>query len=165
MTVSPTIRRARPDDANRLTDIALASKRHWGYPETWIVAWRHDLTITPEFIGAHLVCLAADHGDVPVAFYALVRDRTDTHLEHLWVDPAHIGRGLGRALFAHAVRAARATGAAALVIESDPNAEAFYRRMGAETVGSRRADVCAEYRTLPILRLDLQATPRRRGRP
>ena len=33
MPSAHTIRRARPDEAPRLTEIALASKSHWGYPE------------------------------------------------------------------------------------------------------------------------------------
>lgn len=159
------IRPAVPTDADRLTEIALAAKRFWGYPEPWIEAWRCDLTITPAFIAAHPVCAAVERGDVPVAFYALASDGAGTHLEHLWVDPPHIGRGLGRELFAHAAQAARESGATALLIESDPNAEPFYRRMEAKTVGSRRADVCGERRDLPLLRLNLRATPRRQGRP
>jgi|SRR5262245_16873441 len=45
--------RAKPDEAEALTEIAFAAKRHWGYPEKWIESWRETLTVTPEFIASH----------------------------------------------------------------------------------------------------------------
>ena len=61
------IRRAKPAEAEVLTEIAHAAKRHWGYPENWIEHWKNDLTITPEFpatdVGTTAVPVAAD---VPV---------------------------------------------------------------------------------------------------
>ncbi|MCL4530843.1 MAG: hypothetical protein M1485_06230 [Chloroflexi bacterium] len=33
------IRRALPEEADALTEIAIAAKRHWGYPERWIEIW------------------------------------------------------------------------------------------------------------------------------
>lgn len=33
------IRRVLPEEAAQLSRIALAAKRHWGYPERWIEAW------------------------------------------------------------------------------------------------------------------------------
>ena len=36
MKLELTLLRASPGHASALTDIALASKRHWDYPERWI---------------------------------------------------------------------------------------------------------------------------------
>ena len=77
----------------------------------------------------------------------------EAELEHLWVRPSGMGRGIGRHLFEWAVEVARAGGAATLVIVSDPHAEAFYERLGA-----RRVDEVTSKppgRMLPRLRLDL----------
>ena len=156
MTGPVTIRPARPDEARRLTEIATAAKRHWGYPEAWLAAWRDGLTFTPAFVAAHRVWVAVD--GVPVACSALV----GTELEHLWVEPSQMGRGIGRALFEHAAQAARDGGETDVWITSDPHAEAFYLRMGAERVGHVRADVCGERRALPRLRLALRAAPESR---
>ena len=52
------IRAARPDDAEALTRLAHAAKRHWRYPEEWIALWRPGLTVTPEFIATHPVYCA-----------------------------------------------------------------------------------------------------------
>ena len=38
------VRRAMPDEAEALTEIAHAAKRHWGYPENWIERWKANLT-------------------------------------------------------------------------------------------------------------------------
>lgn len=136
------VRRARPEEADRLTEIALAAKAHWGYPEAWLHAWRTGLTLV-------------DPGGQPIACCALVGDGAEIQLEHVWAEPAQIGRGGGRALVEHAASAARASGARALIIDSDPNAEALYVRLGAERIGAVRADVCGERRELPRLRYAL----------
>ncbi|PYS84043.1 MAG: GNAT family N-acetyltransferase, partial [Acidobacteria bacterium] len=52
------IRRAQPDEAAVLTEIAHAAKRHWGYPENWIEHWQDDLTITPDFIATNEMYVA-----------------------------------------------------------------------------------------------------------
>ncbi|HTO03326.1 MAG TPA: hypothetical protein VL069_06475, partial [Opitutus sp.] len=57
------IDRAKPSDAAALTALAFAAKRHWGYPESWIQAWTEQLTITPEFIGAHPTVVALREGE------------------------------------------------------------------------------------------------------
>ncbi|MEM9555731.1 MAG: GNAT family N-acetyltransferase [Acidobacteriota bacterium] len=153
------IRRARPDEADRLTEIAFASKRHWSYPEAWLEAWRESLTLTPDFVGSNVVDVAVDGEDVAIACSALVDEKgasSAIQLEHFWVEPAAIGRGVGRMLFQHVVETARGLDGESLLIESDPNAEAFYERMGAVRVGWVRADVCGTPRRLPTMRFDLR---------
>lgn len=146
---------ARPEWAGRLTEIAHAAKAYWGYPPQWLALWRQDLTITPAAI-RNLQVFVALAGDDILGFYALAKAaRPKASLEHLWVVPEAIGQGLGRALFEHAVRQATAAGATLLVVESDPNAEGFYRRMGARTIGERCYELDGQPRSLPILALEL----------
>jgi GNAT superfamily N-acetyltransferase len=146
-----TIRCAPAAEADALTALALTGKRHWGYPEEWIEAWTTGLTITPGYVEANVVACAEEGGRL-VGFYALERAYGRWRLEHLWLTPGHIGRGLGRMLFDHAVGAARAMGVAELEIEADPNAEGFYRRMGAERVGEISSSVRGVRRVVPMLR-------------
>jgi len=154
-TYAADIIRARPDQAPQLTDIAHAAKRHWGYPERWIGRWRQDLTVTPGFIARECVFLAQAAGGI-AGFYALAAAglRDAMSVEHLWVDPAFMGRGIGRALFGHAVRQAIGRNVALLQIESDPHAEGFYRHMGARTVGHAVRLFDGRQRALPLLFLD-----------
>jgi GNAT superfamily N-acetyltransferase len=139
-----------PDDADALTRIAFAAKSYWGYPERWIEQWQEALTITPGFISDNEVYAAVFEGEMG-GFYALVERGREVELEHLWVSPEHIGAGIGRALFDHAVRRAAALGATTLSIEADPNAEGFYRRMGAERVGENVYDIGGQKRVLPLM--------------
>lgn len=128
------IRRALAADAPRLTAIAHAAKRHWGYDEQLIALWQADLTLTGADVADGLVYCAERNGEV-LGFHALSRDGTTFELEHLWIDPPHMGRGHGARLFAHALATARAAGGTELRIASDPNAAGFYRRCGARRLG------------------------------
>lgn len=143
---------ARPGDAAELTDLVLDSKRHWGYGEELIELWRDDLTITPDFIRAHDV-RAAWRGERRVGVYALVCRDAEWELEHLWLHPDEIGRGTGRILMEHIIASLRAAGARSVTIAADPNAEAFYLRMGARRIGE--IPTLPEGRRLPLLRLEI----------
>jgi GNAT superfamily N-acetyltransferase len=147
---SPEIRRAVPDDAPRLTEVAHAAKRHWGYDEELIELWVDDLTVTERFFESHPVHCAVDGSDI-LGFYALSNDGSTFELEHMWVDPVRIGTGVGRALFEHAVRAVQTLGGAVLRIGSDPNAVGFYEAMGARLVGEVPSK--PQGRSLPLLEL------------
>ena len=148
------IRAARPTDAQRLTAIAHAAKRHWGYPEDLISLWQADLTMSPQFIVDYPVFCAVRDSEI-VGFYALSRQGEAFELEHLWVDPQHMGTGVGALLFEHAVRTVRSMGGSVLNIASDPHAEGFYLRMGAIRVGEVPSR--PEGRTLPLLTLVIEA--------
>jgi GNAT superfamily N-acetyltransferase len=154
------IRRARESDAAELTRIAHEAKRHWGYPERWIELWRDDLTLSPEFIAGNEVYLAEDGGEA-LGCCALVAGTPSWALEHFWIRPAAMGKGLGRRLFEHARAQAAAAGASVLEIDSDPNAEPFYLRMGAVRVGEVRSQVDGQPRVRPLLHLRLSSTPTR----
>jgi GNAT superfamily N-acetyltransferase len=103
------LERARASDVEALTRIAHSAKRYWGYPEPWIALWRDALTVTPEMLERQII-VCARVGTEPRGFYGLSGNGPTLELEHLWVGPEHIGRGIGRRLFEHALEAARAAG-------------------------------------------------------
>jgi GNAT superfamily N-acetyltransferase len=142
--------RATSADAPALTTIAFAAKRHWGYPEPWIESWRELLTIRPDLIASHDTYVALD-GDRKLGFYVLAHKGDRLDLLHLWVWPEAMGRGVGRSLFLHATQRTKELGYSALEIESDPNAEGFYLRMGARRVGSSIREAEHGRRELPTL--------------
>ena len=92
-------------------------------------------------------------GEEIIGMYALESRGDDVGLEHFWVEPGQTGLGVGRALFTHALGQARARGAHRIRIESDPNAEPFYAKMGARRVGE--APSIPAGRMLPVLEYDL----------
>ena len=142
--------RAKAEDAATLTNIAFRAKSHWRYPEHWLETWRDALTVRAEFIDTQETYAAITAGRT-VGFYALCTDGDRLRLEHLWVLPDAMRRGVGRLLFTHAIERAKALGFRALEIESDPNAEGFYRRLGARRVGARVAELDGQRRELPLL--------------
>lgn len=154
-----TIRPAEPSEADALTALALAGKRHWGYPESWMEAWRGLLTITADYVAAHIVSCAEDETGQVVGFYALERDGSRFRLESLFIAPSLIGHGLGRQLFEQAVQAARALGATEFLIDADPNAESFYLRMGAQRIGETVSRLTGTERVVPLLRFTLPGMP------
>ena len=52
MNNTPLFRRALPQEAAMLTQIALTAKQSWGYPDEWMAEWRPDLTITTGYIAS-----------------------------------------------------------------------------------------------------------------
>jgi len=147
------IRKALPEDAATLTAIAHDAKRHWGYPDHWIKHWQDDLTISPEFVAANQVYVAEREGEV-LGFYALIIRRDKAELDHLWVAPGHIGTGVGKELFLHAMQRASRENVSKVEIQADPNAEGFYRKMGAHRIGEVVSEIDGQPRTLPHLTVD-----------
>ncbi|MEP6741339.1 MAG: GNAT family N-acetyltransferase [bacterium] len=145
-----TIRRATTDDAAALTNIAHDAKRYWGYPEHWIKHWESELTISTDFVNANEVYVM-ESDDGLRGFYALVIRNDKAELEHLWVAPKHIGTGVGKELFIHAMQRAAAGDVSEVQISADPNTEGFYQKMGAHRIGEVRADMDHKPRTVPRL--------------
>lgn len=152
-TANSTIKRASPEDANTLTQIALDAKRHWGYPEHWIKHWEADLTVSPDFINDNPVYVYEREGDV-LGFYALCVHGNKAELEHMWVTPAAIGTGIGKELFLDAMERAAALEVREIEISADPNAAGFYERMGASQIGETEGSIDGEVRKLPRLRIE-----------
>jgi len=152
--MSIQIRRAIPVEADTLTSIAHAAKRHWNYPETWIEFWKDDLTITADFIANNEVYVAVIDG-VTAGCCALVVSDSLAELEHMWIDPQQMGNGVGRALFEHAKQRARQLGLGELELSADPHAEGFYQRMGAKRIGEIQADMDGQPRVLPRMKVEL----------
>jgi GNAT superfamily N-acetyltransferase len=144
------LRAAVADEAQALTKIAHDAKRHWGYPERWINLWQADLTISPDYLANNHVVVAESDGQI-VGFYALV-DRPDkVELDHMWVSPEHMGTGVGKELFFHAMQHAAGRNISEVEIVSDPNAEGFYSKMGAYRIGEMVSEVDGQPRSLPLM--------------
>lgn len=151
------IRKAVTEDSAALTKIANDAKRHWGYPEHWLQHWQDDLTISDDFIASTDVYVAESEGNV-LGFYALIIREDKAELDHLWVSPPHIGTGVGKQLFLHAMQQAAKENVSTVEILSDPNAEGFYRKQGAHRIGEVVSEIDGEPRILPRLTVDPKAS-------
>ena len=146
------ISRAELDIANELTTLAHDAKRNWGYSNALIALWRTELTFTPKYIARTPIYIAKVKQRT-VGVYALGGSAPECELDHLWVRPDSHGHGVGRALFNHAISTARECGAARIKIVSDPNAEDFYKKLGAHRIASVAAR--PKGRRLPVLRFNM----------
>ncbi|HEX6032855.1 MAG TPA: GNAT family N-acetyltransferase [Anaerolineales bacterium] len=149
-----SIRRAVPNEADALTRIALGAKRHWGYPERWIELWKPQLTFSPDYFEEN-ESWVAELDDIPIAFYTLLEKDGNAFLENLWVAPAFIGKGVGKALFFHALELSRQRGYQRLQLDADPHAVGFYEKMGMQKIGERASEMEGQPRILPIMEIRL----------
>lgn len=127
--VLPLVRRGWLGDADRITGIFWAARGHMTYlPDLYTLdqtRWWVANVMAPQ----SELWIAEVHG-VPVGFAAL----NGTWLDHLYLEPAHQGRGIGEALLAKAKR--RRPQLDLRVFEQNTGARAFYARQGFAEVGS-----------------------------
>jgi len=148
------LRQAKPREANTLTGLAFRAKAHWGYPKDWLNLWADDLTITQEYIQNNMVAVADADGEV-AGFVSVTEDGGDFFLDNLFVDPLHMGKGVGKKLLNHALDHCKQIGVTCLTLYSDPNAKGFYESTGAVYVGEHpSANIPG--RTLPVLVYNLE---------
>jgi len=134
------VRPARPDEAGLLTALCKRSKAHWGYDADFMAKSETSLTITPELIAGGNILVAEDRGHVVGVASLAAIDENTFDLLHMFTEPNAIGTGVGRLLFRNVAALAKGQGAKLLSILADPNAEAFYTRMGARKVSMAPSD-------------------------
>lgn len=135
------IRTATPDEAEAITGVAMRSKAYWGYDEHFMETFRPELTVTPAQIADDHVAVAERDGRI--AGFVHLRPESDDTLElvSLFIDIWAIRQGIGQRLWDYSLDHAREQGYHAVTLESDPNAEAFYRKQGAVETGKRESDL------------------------
>ncbi len=149
----PSLRPATARDLIALSDLCLRSKAVWGYDETFLAACRDELTLTEPELESTSIALVERNGRAIAVGQIEVTDGVSDLLK-LFVDPSEMGQGLGARLFAWAVAEGRRLGAERMTIEADPDAESFYRRMGAHVIGQAPSGSIPG-RVLPLLELSL----------
>ena len=147
------VRGATVAEREWLSALAFRSKATWGYSREFMDACRPELAVREAQIASGLIFVAEDENGI-AGFYGLEPLSTERiELSHCLVEPAAIGKGVGRALLTHALEEVRKRGSSLLVIQSDPYAASFYARLGARAVGNRESDSIPG-RMLPLLELD-----------
>ena len=134
------IRDARSAEQRSLTELQRRASMHWEAYREQLVAHPEAVELPVDQIEAGLVRVAELGLDV-VGFAVLLQQAQGAcELDGLFVEPAHMGSGVGRALVEDAMRIARERGATAIEVVANPEAVAFYRRLGftgAEQVPTR----------------------------
>ena len=147
------IRRASPADARVLSELAFRSKSHWDYTSEQLAVFRLELTLEPSQIEQKRTHLWEENERVQ-GFYTLVaQNQRCVELEHIFVEPDAMRRGIGRALLVHAADVSRQAHFDSMEIQSDPNAAGFYVAMGAKLI--RNVPSSIPGRSIPVFRLQL----------
>lgn len=138
---------AQPTDAEELSEISLAAKSYWQYPDEWLSYWKEELTITPKYIEQHRVCTLQSIYQI-VGFCALEAHEDYYEVAHLWIRPNFMLKGLGKRLLHHTLSVVQ-PGTEVRVV-ADPHAELFYQRQGFATY--ERVESTPSGRLLPRMR-------------
>ncbi len=128
-------RKARLEELPALSHLCLRSKAVWGYDRAFIDACRTELTLGADDLARTSIVVAEVDGAV-AGLYQLDVDGDAAELLKLYVESTRLNGGVGQALFTAAACEAKDRGATRMRIEADPNAAAFYQRMGAVRSGS-----------------------------
>lgn len=124
------IRDARAAEQRSLTELQRRASLHWEAYREQLLAHPDAIDLPVEQIEGGLVRVAELGADV-VGFAVLLRPRGGAcELDGLFVEPAHMGAGVGRALIEDARRIARERGAARIEVVANPEAAGFYERLG-----------------------------------
>src|SRR6188508_2295525 len=115
----------------------------WDKPSDYLEEAMGLMSLSPEDLERDEAWVL-DDGTHIVGFLRVSVSGADAEIEELHLEPAWIGRGLGRRLFEQAVEAARALGADRLVWSTDRNALGFYLAMGGVVTGSTPSGIAAD---------------------
>lgn len=158
------VRPAVMSESAILTEISFKSKHYWDYPEAYFKVWQAELTITPAYIQNNLVYAAERDGEI-IGYAAIVQVKVDFlagkvfvqkgfWLEHIFVIPEAIGKGVGSALLNYIKSECRKMRISTLLIFADPNARGFYDKAGASYQGESPSSI--EGRMVSLYELEIK---------
>lgn len=149
-------RQPNPEDAEALWQLALRSKQHWGYDDDFMDACREELKVSSEkLVDPKFVFRAGFVENRLAGFFCLEQLATgEGEIDALFIDPDFIGYGFGRIFWQDLLSTAKQYQLSCLSIASDPYAEPFYLKMGAEKVGEISSGSILD-RVLPLMRIAL----------
>ena len=120
--------KALPGDHQELTDISHRSKRYWNYPEEYMLLWREDLTVMPDYIAAHKVFKLIIKNKV-IGFCSLEEKTDRIEIGHFWIIPEYIRKGIGSAFLKYLIKKEIPIKVKVSVV-ADVKAEGFYQKHG-----------------------------------
>ena len=149
---SVRIRLARPREGERLREIAIAAKSHWGYDLERVRQWAAMGDFSADGLREKKVHVAEAEGRA-IAWAALIPRGELIWLDDLWVEPQWIGKGIGSLLFRDAVERAIRLGGKRLEWEAELNAVGFYEKLGGRYL--RDSEPSLWGLVIPVMGVDL----------
>jgi GNAT superfamily N-acetyltransferase len=132
----PRIRDATATEAASLEVLQRRSSDVWEAYREQLAAHPDAIELPQSYIDSGWVRVAVDDLDTPIGFSVVIPGPGPSYeLDGLFVEPAHMGGGVGRALVEDAAARASGHGAARLEVTAGP-AQGFYERVGFCLVGA-----------------------------
>jgi GNAT superfamily N-acetyltransferase len=129
------IRDAGADEAPALEALQRRSSDVWAEHQEALAAHPEAIELPRAFVVNGWVRVAVDDDDTPVGFSVLIPGEGGVHeLDGLFVEPEHMGCGVGRALVEDAAARASSDGAERIEVTAGP-AQRFYEKTSFRVVG------------------------------
>jgi ribosomal protein S18 acetylase RimI-like enzyme len=147
------IQNAKTEDHIRLTEITKKSKAYWGYSDEQMEKWNNNLTITRDYIEENPVFNLIDENQI-IGYYSYLRlENNQVKLDNLFILPEYIGKGFGSFLMNDFVERMRNEKCQKIILDSEPNAEQFYQKIGFTKIGEFETSI--KNRFMPIMEMIL----------
>jgi GNAT superfamily N-acetyltransferase len=129
------IRDAEPTEAPALEALQRRSSDVWAEYRDQLAAHPDAIELPQAFIDNGWVRVALDDDGMALGFSVVIPGEGRVHeLDGLFVEPSHMGQGIGRALVEDAAARATASRGERIEVTAGP-AQGFYERVGFETIG------------------------------
>ena len=148
-----SIRKAKKEEANCLSEIAFKSEAYWGYDENYMKSFRSNYRVTEEFISNNPAYIIEDN-EIILGFYSFMINGRTASLDYFYIEPNSIGHGYGKLLWNHMINMCKKKGIEKVELVTSPQAEEFYIKMGARTVGQVES-IVMKGRKIPKLIFDI----------
>lgn len=148
------IEKAISSDHQILTEITKKAKAYWGYSDEQIEKWSQFLTVTPVYIDANGVYKLTVENKLAGYYSFLYENEKTVKLDNLFVLPEYIGKGFGKILMKHFLLEIAKTSINKIILNSEPNAEQFYAKLGFVKTGQIETSI--KDRFMPIMELELK---------
>jgi GNAT superfamily N-acetyltransferase len=147
------LEKANSNDNEVLTAITKKSKAHWGYSEEQIEIWSELLTISPTYIETKSVYKLVIDAKTVGYYSFFYEDEHTIKLDNLFILPEYIGKGFGRILMNDFLILVNGTSVNKVILDSEPNAEMFYAKLGFVKVGEIETSIKNRYLSIMELKI------------
>ncbi len=147
------IQRAKKEDHSILSEITYLGKSYWGYEKEQLEKWKDDLTITTDYIKNNETYKLIIENKI-IGYYSILKTSKDEiKLDNIFILPEYIGKGYGKVLMIDCINKVRKLSVKTIVLDSEPNAEKFYTKLGFEVCGQLKSSIKNRY--LPKMKFNL----------
>lgn len=149
--------RAKEEALTEINELISASKKYWNDSAEYLSQAIPLLMRSAEYLQENLCFQIMTDDEEICGFFSFNEDGAKHTLDHLWIKPNFIGKGLGRL----AINFARELGTKkhwdSILVLPEPGSLEFYKKMGFVETGIQRESRVVGGPTFKVLRMDISA--------